>query len=160
AFIAPGGVPMDLAPSKTKNTWTLQILNSKQGNVGKLISWSLIATPQISITPNPDGADPNPTDPRTYRINFPQQSLSATYTAQLASTITSAAGDALDSSLDAGLEVLNGGGQSVATTSVTYAATGLPQPVPIQSISGPGQVQSTINVPDNFLVQGTTAAGL
>lgn len=160
AFVKPNGVPMDLAPSKTQNKWTLQLVNSKQGNVGKLISWSLIATPEISITPNPTNSDPTPASPRTYRINFPQQTLSGTYTAQLAASITSAAGDALDSNLNAGVEVLNGGGANVGTTPVTYNGTGLPLIVPNAGIAGPGELQSTINVPDNFLVQGITAAGL
>lgn len=155
-FIAPNGVPMDLAPTKNKNTWTLQVLNSKKGNVGTLNSWSLIATPQISVTPDPLHTG----DQRTYRVNFPQQQLSGTYTVQMASTITSAAGDAMDSNLNAGVEFLNGGGTDVATTPVSYSAAGLPLTVPTASFSGPGQLQSTINVPDNFLVQGITAAGL
>ena len=160
AFVQPGGVPMDLAQSVNQNTWTLELLDSQRNIAGTLDSWSLIATPQLSITPNPNGTDPNPADPRTYRINFPTQSLSGTYTVQLASTITSAAGDALDSNLNAGLQVLRGGGNDVATASVIYSAPGLPLSIPtattnVQGVTTPGQLMSTINVPDNFVIPQT-----
>jgi subtilisin-like proprotein convertase family protein len=152
AFAQPNGKPMDLAPNTTQTDWTLEILNSKQGNVGKLLSWSLIATPQISITPNPNHNDPNGSDPRTYRINFPQQSLSGTYTVSLASTIASAAGDHLDSDLNAGLEVLKGGGSNSTTTPITYSAPGLPLAIPPSGSASGGQILSTITVPDGFTI--------
>src|SRR5262249_40547600 len=108
-----------------------------------------------TVTPNPLGPDP-----RTFRVNFPQQQLSGTYTVQMASSITSAAGDQLDSNQNAGVDFLEGGGTNVDTTPVSYNASGLPLTVPNANFSGPGTLQSTINVPDNFLVQGITAAGL
>jgi subtilisin-like proprotein convertase family protein len=156
---------MDLAPSVTQNTWTLELLDTQRNVAATLNSWSLIATPRLSITPNPKGNDPNPNAPRTYRVHFPMQSLSGTYTVQLDSSIASAAGDKLDSNLNAGLEVLRGGGTNVDTTPVNFSGPGLPRSIPLattdnKGVTTPGQLLSTINVPDNFTVQGVTAQGL
>jgi len=60
----------------------------------------------FTIAANPLGSDPNPASPRTYRIGFPVQRLSGTYTVTLASSIRSAAGDALDTNLNAGVDLL------------------------------------------------------
>src|SRR5262249_21603893 len=68
----------------------------------------------FTVTPNPNGSDPNPSFPRTYRINFRTLggssplalALSGTYTLVLASDIKSMAGDALDTNLNAGIDQL------------------------------------------------------
>ena len=67
------------------------------GAVQQLTAWSLEATP--------NSADPTIVA-RTFRVGFPSQQLSGTYTLTLASAILSAAGDALDENLDAGVDLL------------------------------------------------------
>ena len=47
---------------------------------------------------------------------------------------------------------------NVPTVTVNYGASNLGLTIPAASGSTPGQVSSTINVPDNFLIQGLTAA--
>ena len=164
SLIHPNGLnnpPIDL-----QGTWTLQVLDSqKRTTPGTLVSWSLIATPQISVTPKMDGKTAGTS--RTFTIGFPQQQLSGTYTVQLASSITSAAGQPLDQNQNAGVDVLRGEGTNVPTTPITYTATGLPKSIPdggtVPNPGGgtsPATLTSTINVPDNFPIQGVTAAGL
>jgi subtilisin-like proprotein convertase family protein len=78
----------------------------------------------LSITPDPNpgfarligdtlttAADPDTTHPRTYRITFPTQQYSGTYTVSLAPTMTDTLGNAVDSNLNAGLDVLRGTSQ-------------------------------------------------
>jgi len=112
----------------------------------------------FSITANPNGNDPDPAHPRTFAINFLTPdvlknplalNLSGTYVVTLASSITSAAGDALDSSENAGLDILRGT-PSAGTQPKIYNSTGT------ASIGDPttaGKVtQSTITVPDSFII--------
>ena len=129
--------------------WKLEITNTRGGTAGVLRDWSLSVTPVISVTPV------NPVNglTRTFSVNFPRQSLSGTYTVQVASNILDANGQALDANLNAGLDVLRGEAASVPTTTVSYGSG----PVN-QSLSG-GQIASRINVPDNFPIQGVTASG-
>jgi len=103
----------------------------------------------FTIQKNPLGTDPDPLHPRTYRILFPPQKLSGTYTVTLASTITDARGNALDTNLNAGVDLLRGV-VTGPTSTVTYNA---PTPAPI---ADGRTVVSTIDVPDNFLAQGVT----
>ncbi len=73
------------------------------------------------------------------------------------------AGDAVDSSLNAGLDVLRGGSPNSPVTTVKYTATDLPKvdPRAADRATHRAQVTSTIIVPDNFLVQGdTTSSGI
>ena len=74
-----------------------------------------------------------------------------------------AAGDAVDSSLTAGLDVLRGGSSTSPVTTVRYTAGRLAQGRsrhPTRAAT-PGLVTSTIIVPDNFIVQGdTTSSGV
>jgi subtilisin-like proprotein convertase family protein len=128
-----------LAGKALQGLWTLELSNaSGDGKVGVLNSWSLSATPT------------GPATARTFRITFPQQDLSGTYTATLSSAIMSANGDALDTNLNAGLDLLRGTAPAgAATTPVTYnAGTALPAQIT------PGRIDSILNVPDSFLVQG------
>ena len=67
----------------------------------------------------------------------------------------------LDTNQNAGLAVLRDQGQNSPTTTVHYTASDLPKAIPAPTGTTPGQVTSTITVPDNFIIQGdTTAAGV
>jgi subtilisin-like proprotein convertase family protein len=86
---------------------------------------------------------------RTYRIGFPTQQLSGTYTVSLGPEIRSASGDAMDADLDAGLDVLRG--------------TSTAPPVQVASSSNtvvalePGKtVSSQIVITDDFPLQSLT----
>lgn len=105
----------------------------------------------FTITPNPLGGDPDPLHPQTYRIGFPTQTLSGTYTITLASSITDSRGNALDTNQNAGVDLLRATVAAGATTApVTYAST-TPTVIPDTNT-----VVSSIVVPDNFTVQGLT----
>ena len=154
ALIQPNGAgnpPLDL-----QGNWQLQIVDGNAKNVGTLNSWSLIATPQLSVTPKGDGKTQGTS--RTFTVGFPQQQLSGTYTVEVAPTIKSASGDEVDSNLNAGVDILRGQGVNNPTTPVIYSAGNLPKRIPgattIGSQTNPGTVTSTINVPDNFPIQG------
>jgi subtilisin-like proprotein convertase family protein len=111
----------------------------------------LVAGP-FTITPNPNGNDPDPNHPRTFQVGFPAQELSGTYTLTLASSITDANGNALDEDLNAGVAVLRGFDPNGTTTPITTANN---TATPI--VAGPGGVStSTITIGDNFLVEGAT----
>ena len=136
-------------------TWTLHLVDSKQGNTGTLKSWSLKITPALTVTPNNPDASGNAT---SFTIGFPRQQLGGTYSVQLGPNILDAAGEPLDTNQNAGLDVLRGQAMNVPTVTVNYGASNLGLTIPAASGSTPGQVSSTINVPDNFLIQGLTAA--
>jgi subtilisin-like proprotein convertase family protein len=76
-----------------QGNWTLEIRDRTSGNLAGpqlLNSWSLaITASEFRILPNPDGTDPNPNFPRTYRVYFPRQVLSGTYAVSLAPNILS-----------------------------------------------------------------------
>ncbi len=146
-------------------TWTLHIVNLNADNsVTTLNSWSLIATPQITITPvNPTAGG---TAARTFTIGFPTQTLSGSYTVTLSPNILSVAADPanpamgtpLDTNLNAGVDALRGV-SSGPTTSDNFVATAVPVAIPyaIKPAIGakvPGVLTSQINVTDNFPVQG------
>ncbi len=129
--------------------WKLEITNTRGGAAGLLRGWSLSVTPMISVAPvNPVGGVA-----RTFSINFPRQSLSGTYTVQIGPNVLDANGHALDTNLNAGVDVLRGEAANVPTTTVSYGSGAVNR-----SLSG-GQISSRINVPDNFPIQGATAAG-
>ena len=150
-------MPNPAAPSLwASGIWTLQLTNANSGK-GMLSNWSLSVTPVITVTPvKPTGATAT-----TFQIGFPLQQLSGTYTFQLGTGLQDAFGDAVDPNQNAGLDVLRGESQNGPTTTVTYSAGDLPKSIPAPSISAPGQVSSTIVIPDDFLVQGDkTSAGI
>jgi subtilisin-like proprotein convertase family protein len=62
----------------------------------------------FTITADPPGTDPK-LALRTFRIGFPTQQLSGTYTVVFGPNILSAAGDAMDTNMNAGLDTLRGG---------------------------------------------------
>jgi len=129
--------------------WTLRVSNSRLGTVGVLSGWSISATPVIGVRPIApvSGA----TD--TFAIDFPTQALSGTYTVQLAPTIFDTHGLPLDSNLNAGLDVLRGEGVDVPTTTVSYGSG------PVNQGLVGNVIRSTINVGENFPIQGITASG-
>ena len=142
-------------------TWTLKLINSLTGVTGMLDNWSLNITPQISVAP----VSPVNGAATQFNIGFPLQQLSGTYTIQLSQSIQDTFGDQLDSNQNAGLAVLRDLDQNGPTTPVSYIAQDLPKaiPAPTASTGGtttPGQVTSTINVSDNFMIEGDrTASG-
>ena len=150
--------PADLALWEP-GVWTLELTNTSQVATGMLENWSLTITPVITVTPvNPANGLAS-----TFTIGFPQQMLSGTYTLQIGPDPTTglfpmdANGNQVDSSLDAGVAVLRGGGPATPVTTVKYAANDLPKTIlapPVGSSSS--QVTSTIIVPDSFVVQGDT----
>jgi subtilisin-like proprotein convertase family protein len=103
----------------------------------------------FTVTPNPNGTDPDPSFPRTFRIGFPTQQLSGTYTIQLASSIKAKNGDALDTNLNAGVDNLrsvNSGG--AGSTAIKDEASGT-----VNVTIRPGKtVTSVINVTDDSFV--------
>ena len=144
--------------------WTLKLVNSQSGATGILENWSLNITPAITVTP----VNPVAGLATTFTIGFPQQDLSGTYTLQVGPNPvtntwpTDQFGDAVDSSLNAGLDVLRGGSSTSPVTTVQYTAGDLPKtiPAPLGSTT-PGQVTSTITVPTSFIVQGDkTSSGI
>jgi subtilisin-like proprotein convertase family protein len=106
----------------------------------------------VTIIPNPKGSDPDPNHPRTYRIEFPTQELSGTYTVTLGTGIASANGDLVDANQNAGVDVLLDKVNPTGTTvPITYNSADTPVTI------APGQsVSSTINVPDIYTLQGIT----
>ncbi|MGE5608401.1 MAG: proprotein convertase P-domain-containing protein [Bacillota bacterium] len=106
----------------------------------------------FEITPNPLGTDPDPDYPRTYRISFPMQQISGTYTITLASSLTSKDGFALDGNLNAGVDLLFD--RSTTTIPVTVKSTEVKL---IGSRTESDVVtESYINVTDAFVIQGVT----
>jgi subtilisin-like proprotein convertase family protein len=113
----------------------------------------------FTVTPNPNGTDPNPSSPRTYRINFRTLdgsqplvlNLNGTYTLTLGSQIRSKNGNLLDTNLNVGLDMLRGT-PSAGTQPESFSSTNVPMPI---GGGAAGQVTtSTLNVTDNFVVQG------
>ena len=153
-----------------EGTWTLRIISANNDtSVTTLNSWSLIATPQLTVTPvNPVGGGAT-----TFTIGFPTQLLSGNYSITLSPNILSVAanpaspsqGTPLDTNLNAGVDVLRGTSTGV-TAPVTYPATAVPVPIPYAKKtplgSTDGVLTSQVNVPDNFPIQGDvgTVAGL
>ncbi len=108
----------------------------------------LVAGP-FTMVPDPQAGE-NASFPRTFKIGFPTQFLSGTYTITLASTIKSESGVALDTNLNAGVDVLKG---TSTNTPIPLTVSSNDTPVVIQ----PGQtVSSQITLNSNFLIQGLT----
>jgi len=109
--------------------------------------YGVVAGP-YAVAPDPQAGE-NAARPRTFRITFPRQSLSGTYTVTMASSIKSAHGDAVDTNQNAGVDLLFDKSTPGTTTAQnTYSAAGLPLTI------APGKsVSSTINVTDNYLIK-------
>ena len=106
------------------------LTNTLTGATGTLDSWSLSIKPVISVTPvDPQTATINGSPVQvanTFTIGFPQQHLSGTYTIQIAPGIQDEFGDKVDTSQNAGLDVLRDQSQNGPTTTVHFPAPGLP----------------------------------
>ncbi len=92
-------------------------------------------------------------DARSFRIIFPTQTLSATYTFTLGSGIRSVTGEQLDSNHNAGLFTLRGFDPAGTNETRTYNSTAAPVTLdPSKTVSMPLDVP---NVPlDTFVLQG------
>jgi hypothetical protein len=103
-----------------------------------------------TVTPDPQpGEDSN--FPKTFRIGFPIQQLSGTYVVTIKPSIFSKAGDAVDTNLNAGIDLLTGKATTGQTTPISYNSTNTPLAIPdVNSIS------SQITVTDDFVIQGAT----
>jgi subtilisin-like proprotein convertase family protein len=152
-------------------TWHLRLTNTQTGATGTLDSWSLRLTPVVSVTAvNPQTATVNGNPVQvatTFTVGFPRQYLSGTYTLQIGPGIQDEFGDTVDTTQNAGVDVLRGQSQNGPTSTAIYNAPGLPVAIPAPAAAAPGNpgttgtVSSTITVPDSFPVQGdNTSAGV
>ena len=96
--------------------------------------------------------------PRTFRIGFALQQLSGTYQLLLSSDIQSAVGNySVDSSQDAGLDALRGGGLADPTVQLTFTSADVPRAIAAATTSGttvtPTVVESTLKVPEGFTIR-------
>src|SRR5262249_18468195 len=121
---------------------------------GTLVSWPGPPPPRPGRRrPDPPGT-PASLAKRTFRINFPTQDVSGTYTVQvgpnmLASATGASAGAAMDPNQNAGVDALRQT-PSGGTLPIRYTNPNT------STIPNKGTVDSSINVPDNFLIQGIT----
>jgi subtilisin-like proprotein convertase family protein len=143
----------NFAGKQLQGTWSLVVKDAtKNGSVSVLNGWSLVATPSVTVTPNPTaGANPDPAHPRSFRVGFPEQSLSGTYTVTIASSVTDANGNALDTNQNAGVDLLNGTVTGGPVATIKYASTDVPK-----ALSNGKVATSVINVPDNYRAQSVT----
>jgi len=117
------------------------------------------AAEPFTVTPLVGGVPtPAATAASVFRVGFPRQALSGTYSITLASTITDTLGNALDTNLNAGLYSLRGKNPYAVDVANLYSSTGavaIPDAVPGPTPT-PAVVTSTITVPDSFIVTGVT----
>src|SRR5262249_45860046 len=104
----------------------------------------------FTVMANPTGT-PAALAKRTFRIGFPTQNLSGTYSLTLASSIKDVNGNALDTNLNAGLDSLRG---FSVPPSVGPAITYTTSPNK-QIVSGPQTFDLTIK--DQFIIQQDAA---
>jgi subtilisin-like proprotein convertase family protein len=98
-------------------------------------------------------ADPDPAHPRTYRIAFPTQKLSGTYTITLAPQPRSVTGDLLDTNQNAGLDVLRGTSPDVVPDSVQAS----PSPTAV-SFAGSSSLNPNANIYNGLTLTFTSGA--
>jgi large repetitive protein len=111
--------------------------------------YGLISGP-FTVVPLSGGVEsPGLSVARTFRIYFPTQWLSGTYTVELASSIQSTSGLAVDTNLNAGVDILRGTPANPPVT-LTYP-TAVAVPIAAQST-----VTSPITVSDDFYIQSLT----
>lgn len=135
-------------------TWQLEVKDSAGGGTrGYLRAWSLEATPQNTSTASA----------RSFRIGFPTQQLSGTYTVDLDSSIKSqftadAAnfpnGYTIDKNLNAGVDALRQ--VSGVTVDKTFVSDQVPLAIPAATLAGPSVIESPLVVDENFVIQGET----
>ena len=106
-----------------------------------------------TVTPDPQPGE-DPSFPRTFRIGFPTQQLSGTYVVTLKPNIFSKAGDAIDTNLNAGVDLLTGKATSGQTTPISYNSTNTPLAIPdVSSISS----QITVTDEDRDFIKHTSS---
>jgi len=112
----------------------------------------------FTITANPLGTDPLGSAPRTFRIGFPTQKFSGTYSVQIGSNISSKKGDKVDVNLNAGMDALRGI-PSAGKLPILYNASDTP--VGLGSTTTAGFTRkSSITVTDDFILQQGTRVQL
>ena len=122
-----------------------------------LDNWSLNITPQITVTP----VNESNGYATTFQLGFPMQYLSGTYTVQLSPDILDTFGQMLDTSQNAGVDVLRNQGQKARRPRSSIIRATCPKRFPLPPQLCPVLVTSTINVPDSFVVQGdSTSSGI
>jgi subtilisin-like proprotein convertase family protein len=136
----PNGLTLSALNGKSlQGVWTLELSDTAgDGIAGVLNSWSIAANSST------------PANAQTFRIGFQQQELNGTYVATMSSSIQSKNGDAVDSNLNAGVDLLKGT-PSGGIVPVTDNASTVPTSIVAQKT-----VASTITIPDNFILQGLT----
>jgi subtilisin-like proprotein convertase family protein len=108
----------------------------------------------FTVTPNPSGTPPALAN-RTFRIGFPTQSLSGTYSIVVSpinpadgTTIQDTHGNAIDTDLNAGLDTLRGNSFSATVGApINYTTT------VSKAINANSTVNSTITINDQFIIQ-------
>ncbi len=112
--------------------WTLQITNASTTASGMLDNWSLNITPTVSVSPvaTSESTVNGVLLASQFNIAFPLQLLSGTYTIQLGPNILDQFGDGLDTTQNAGLQVLRGQNPAGPTITVNYPAADLPKAIP------------------------------
>ncbi|WP_422931845.1 beta strand repeat-containing protein [Singulisphaera sp. PoT] len=141
AFQPATPIDTKLSGKALQGTWTLQVTSSSASDLATLNSWSLAVTPK------------SPSDAvlaQTFRVSFPTQQLSGTYTVTLGSAILAADGSAMDANQNAGVDLLEQR-PSGTSTPITYASNDVSQAIK------PGQpVTSLLTVPSSFTSEGVT----
>jgi subtilisin-like proprotein convertase family protein len=115
----------------------------------------------ITVTANPSGTLPTETN-RRFRVGFPTQFISGSYSIELGSDITAQDGSKVDTNRNAGVDLLYGRNSTRQAgdfrSTVYSSATQGQSPV---SIPAGGTADLTVNVPDVFLLaKGTNTAGV
>ncbi len=164
----PDGSLSSLTSGSIKGTWTLIIGDANPNDAQAVLrSWSIVNTPPAGTALA-----------NTFDISFPTQQLSGTYTVTAGSGILGAApsvalgnpaapsdpslGTPVNANLNAGVDVLRGisATGAVATTQVVYNSPAVPVGIRAGTVASPSVLNAQLLVPDNFLIQGRTAAGL
>jgi subtilisin-like proprotein convertase family protein len=144
---------VDVRFDRDLNTFTF-----KPENVLRMIGPAGAVAGPFTVTANPPGTPANLAK-RTFRIGFPTQQISGTYTLVFGpdsqgNYIQDGNGNKLDVNLNAGLDVLRGGDPINGTITTVTVASG---PLAPNNLKGGGQeslFQVTVN--DSFIIQSTT----
>jgi subtilisin-like proprotein convertase family protein len=116
-----------------------------------------LITSGFTITPNPNGTDPDPAFPRTFRVEFPNQRLSGQYSMVLGADIASSTGVLMDSNRNAGLYVLRGESPSGPVIPQTFATT-TAVPITAGSQASPSVSRMRLSVAESFLIKNFATA--
>jgi len=149
---APTGSLASLNSKDFLGAWKLQVNDSNAGGAGVLNGWTLNP---FTVTPIAPAGSPAST--RTFQIGMPTQALSGTYNIVVGpdaqgNYVTDVNGFQGDTNLNAGVDALFGADPNNGA----LVPTAYPSVAPNNNLSlPPGQViDSIINVPDSYVVQG------